>query len=189
MSPASITLQFDLGKLERFRLSPHPHPVSLFSSHLLGGWTRSGVQALLFALQLQRRRSCAEEWFFECGHPCRLLTRQFQEQGKGEGRGVGSGSYPLQARVEYDRGAISRAKSWQSGCLEEREAPAGACWRWDPGAACWTDWFNRHFCQTKPKWLQESPGQKLTKPPAFPGWIKPWGDDAYQIKFAFFLAR
>lgn len=106
-----------------------------------------------------------------------------------EGRGIGSGSYPLQARVEYDGRAISWAKSWESGCVGEQEAPAGVWGRWDPGAACWTDWFNSQFCQAKLKCLLESPGQKLMKPPAFTGWIKPCSGEMMHTKLSshFFL--
>lgn len=78
--------QFSPGKVENLRLSPHPHLVSLFSSHLLGAWTRSGMQVLLPALQLQWRRGCADEFVWAWAW-CLLPVRQLQEQGKGSQEG------------------------------------------------------------------------------------------------------
>ena len=87
------------------------------------------------------------------------------------------------------RGAVSWAQSWWLGCVGEQEAPAGACWRWDPGAICWTDWFNAQFYQTKLKCLQESPGQKQMETPAFTVWMKPRSGEMMHTKWSsnFFL--
>lgn len=171
MSAASATHRFSPGKVEKPSLSLHPRPVSLFSSHLLGAWTRSGMQMLLPALQLRWRRGCADEFVWAWAW-CMLPVRQLQQQGRDSSRRdrQGSGSGPSPPSVQHDRWAILWDKSWQSACVWEWDAPAGACWKIEE--LLLTDCFNGQFCQTRLKHLQESPGQELMKPSAFSGLIK-----------------
>lgn len=172
MSAASATHQFGPGKVENLSLSPHPHPACVFRSHLLEhrqgracrccslpcGYSRE--EAVLMSL-CKRGRGAWSLWDSSSSRAGGVRR---------EGQGPGSGPSP--PSVQDDRWAILWAKSWQSACVGEWDAPAGACWKWDPGAACWTCCFNGQFCQTRLKRLQESSGQELMKPSAFSGLIK-----------------
>lgn len=152
-----------------------------------GARTRSGMQVLLPALQLQWRRGCADEFVWAWAW-CMSLWDSSSSRAEGVRReGQGSGSGPSPPRVQHDRWAILWAKSWQSACVGGWDAPAGACWKWDPGAACWTDCFNGQFCQTRLKCLQESPGQELMKPYAFSGLIKLCSGEMMHTKLSSFF--